>query len=696
MMNIEDLPSFNPEQEGLAETRRKDLAELLADLVPECVEENELNFDKLKEALLDVEPNEEDEAFERFELNWAGKSQAKRLASKRTTATLVPVKGDGVDEESTQNLLIEGDNLEVLKVLKDTYKGKVDMIYIDPPYNIDVDGVYEDDFEEPLQNYLKSTGALDENQHITTTEGSSTRQSGRKHSRWLSMMYPRLQLMKQLLKMGGVIFVSIDDTEVANLRLLMDEIFGEDNFVAELIWNKQHSQQQGIFKKYHEYILVYSNSIYQLGLIDAKTSSIIDAGALKKISQKNPASNFTFPEGVTFLAPHGTQLTGKQGGSESFEIIDGVLESENGKTKHKVTINAGWTQKTQMSRFFKGDTVFDTKGQKVTSFYFTSTGKLKCTKEKGKETPATLLRPYGMSSQHTAFLKELFDNNEVFQNPKPIDMIFEFIDWFTGRNSIILDCFAGSGTTGHAVMKLNAEDGGQRQYICVQIPEKLDSKNKNQATACDFLDSIQKPRTIAEITKERLRRAGAKIRQEHPLFHGDLGFKVFKLADSTIAPKHSTYTSRTDFENEARTVATQNEERLLYSTQTDPYAIAWEVAIKHGYELTEDLSPLKLGNLTGYAIFPLKPEERHALHQPKLLVIPTGVLNGKEDIWAFTRDLQGAFPSHHFVLWEGLFQGNDSFKRSVMDAIEAFKNQLTDVKGKPAHTEQLRIEVIRL
>jgi hypothetical protein len=245
-------------------------------------------------------------------------------------------------------------------------------------------------------------------------------------------------------------------------------------------------------------------------------------------------------------------------------------------------------------------------------------------------------------------------------------------------------------------MNLNAEDGGNRQYICVQLPEPLDPNNKNQATACEFLDGIHKPRTIAEITKERLRRAGAKIRQEHPLFHGDLGFKVFKLADSTIAPKHSIYTQRADFENEARTVATQNEHRLLYSTQIDPYAIAWEVAIKHGYELTEDLSPLKLGNLTGYAIFPPKPEERRALHQPKLLVIPTGVLNGKEDIWTFTRDLQGAFPSHHFVLWEGLFQGNDSFKRSVMDAIEAFKDQLTDIKGNPANTEQLRIEVIRL
>lgn len=696
MMNLEDLPSFNPEQEGLADTRRKELADVLARFVPECVEEDQLNFEKLKEALTDIEPNEEDEAFERFELNWAGKSQAKRLASKRSTATLVPVKGDGVDEESTRNLLIEGDNLEVLKVLKDTYKGKVDMIYIDPPYNIDVDGVYEDDFEEPLQGYLKSTGALDENEHITTTEGSSTRQSGRKHSRWLSMMYPRLQLMKQLLKMGGVICVSIDDKEVANLRLLMDEVFGEDNFVDTHIWQSNFRPDNGdrFFRKNAEFILVYTSDklkiVNDFRVVKSEKSGL---PSLTKSSDSKKTLLFN-PESVEIHLEDGIY---KKGVKTSYELLDDV-EVVGGKAQSPFRLlgNVIWTQSYLDEQCLAGTQIII----KTTDFvpYYLKAGDGFLAPLKFNLIDSDSAKDIQFANASTI---SIFDGLEIFKYPKPFTLISTLLQ-FQNKDATILDCFAGSGTTGHAVMKLNAEDGGTRRYICTQLPDKIDltkgdvKQRQTKQRACDFLDSIAKPRTIAEITKERLRRAGAKIRQEHPDFHGDLGFKVFKLADSTIAPKHRHYSNRGDFENEARTIASQNQERLLYSTQTDPYAIAWEVAIKHGYELTETLSPIKLGNLTGYAIFPPKPEERRALHQPKLLVIPKGVLNGKEDIWAFTRDLQGAFPSHHFVLWEGLFQGNDSFKRSVMDAILAFKDQLTDVKGNPAHTQQLRIEVIRL
>ena len=476
----------------------------------------------------------------------------------------------------------------------------------------------------------------------------------------------------------------------------MDEIFGEDNFVTTIKWLNHEGgggSDSSHFRIKDEQIIVFSTSKNDLtvkGLPISnheryKKTDEYEKTRGKYYNQKLGMGSIQYSNSLVYAisAPDGSDIypqDNNKGKQACWRWKKSKVEwgIKNGFIEILKDSNNTWTVYTKQYMFC------DNEGNPI----------------ERENRPSNIIETYITKAQSTTQaskqLKELFEDTEVFKYSKPIDLIQHLIDRVENKNAIILDCFAGSGTTGHAVMKLNAEDGGQRQYICVQLPEKLDPKNKNQATACDFLDGIAKPRTIAEITKERLRRAGAKIRQEHPLFHGDLGFKVFKLADSTIAPKHSTYTRRTDFENEARTVATQNEERLLYSTQTDPYAIAWEVAIKHGYELTEDLRPLALGNLTGYAIFPLKPEERRALHQPKLLVIPTGVLNGKEDIWAFTRDLQGAFPSHHFVLWEGLFQGNDSFKRSVVDAIEAFKNQLTDVKGKPAHTEQLRIEVIRL
>lgn len=708
MTDFETLPTFNPELTGLAEDRKAELADVLANLVPECVEEGELNLEKLKHALALADPNEEAEAFERFELNWAGKSQAKRLASKRTTATLVPVVGDGVNEDTTQNLLIEGDNLEVLKVLKDTYAGKVDMIYIDPPYNIDVDGVYEDDFEEPLQSYLKRTGAVDEHQHITESEGSTTRQSGRKHSRWLSMMYPRLQLMKQLLIRGGVICISIDDKEVANLRLLMDEIFGEDNFVSRIsVKSASTASYRSINTcpvNVSELVLIYTNGVSQ-NLEPVYTESsysedyshiILNRGDSPDKWSLLSLNEYVYQlEGVNekeFKEKHKgywkerrLSLKSEIAKKESEKIVSlNTLQKPSQSLKDLLTISKHDPSKvyyTENSYFYKGRSLafFNKKMRKIN----------------GKLVPSEILTNI---FTHVNYLSLGHESEGVpFPNSqKPLGLLQTLTSLYKHKKAVILDCFAGSGTTGHAVMKLNAEDGGQRQYICVQVPEPLSPTHKNQSTACEFLDSIGKPRTIAEITKERLRRAGASIKEAHPESPVDVGFKVFKLADSTVAPKHATYTHRTDFENEAHALATQNEARLRYALQTDPYAIAWEVALKHGYALTEQLVPVSLGTLTGYAVFPPKPTERHALHQPKLLVLPTGVLEDKDAVWVFTHALQAVFPTHHFVLWEGLFQGDDAVKRSVMDAVDTFKTQLTDLKGNPLKNNTLRIEVIRL
>ena len=368
----------------------------------------------------------------------------------------------------------------------------------------------------------------------------------RTHSGWLSFMYPRLLLAKDLLRDDGVIFISIDDNEQAQLKLLCDEVFGQENFVCTLIWNKQHSQQQGLFKKYHEYVFLYAKDIEAHANISGG-EGLIDAGAMKKISKANPASNFSFPAGVRFGAPDGTQLTGTFGDSEKVTVINGRLLAKNGKTAEPVTLSAGWTQRKQMERFFAGEDVFDSKHQKVIEFYFSPTGKIKCVKERSKVTPSTILAPYGMVSEQSSYLASLLGAN-AFDTPKPVQMIRDFADWLSGTDDICLDFFAGSGTTAEAVMRLNAEDGGNRKFILVQIPQPIDPKTQTEAHRF-VTETLKKPKaTIFEITAERLRRAGAKIEAEQaerasaagsllPPEHAsvDTGFRVFELVDDPDA-----------------------------------------------------------------------------------------------------------------------------------------------------------------
>ena len=423
-------------------------------------------------------------------------------------------------------MLIEGENLEVLRVLQKSYYGKVKMIYIDPPYNTGNDSfVYPDDYSETLDEYQKRTGEKNEAGYLNKQSlwKKNSRESGQYHSAWLSMMYPRLYLARNLLRDDGVIFISIDDNEAANLKLLCDEVFGAENFVAELIWNKQHSQQQGLFKKYHEYVLLYAkNSTIHTNISGG--DGLIDAGAMKKISKANPASDFTFPAGVRFEAADGFELSGTYGDSEQVTVIDGKLKATNGKTAEAVTLRAGWTQKDQMRSFFIGEDVVDTKGQKVIEFYFSSTGKIKCLKDRSKITPPTILPEYGMVSEQTSALKELLGHS-VFDNPKPKVMLGDFFRWFSGPSDLILDFFAGSGTTAQAVMELNLEDGGNRQCICVQMPEVLDESS--EAYKAGY-------RTIADITRARIDKVINKLKAEQPDKTTDLACANFTLAPSNF------------------------------------------------------------------------------------------------------------------------------------------------------------------
>lgn len=543
-----------------------------------------------------------------YELRWVGKREAYHSAFTPVQKILSPLPGDSKNWDATGNLLLRGDNLDALRLLRHSYFGKVKLIYIDPPYNTQSDGfIYRDDFSAKQSEVLAQLGyTLDNIDYIKNIYGART------HSGWLSFMYPRLLLAKDLLRDDGVIFISIDDNEQAQLKLLCDEVFGQENFICTLIWNKQHSQQQGLFKKYHEYVFLYAKDAEGHANISGG-EGLIDAGAMKKISKANPASEFLFPAGVRFGAPDGTELTGTFGDSEKVTVVKGRLLAMNGKTAEAVTLSAGWTQRKQMESFFAGEDVLDSKNQKVVEFYFSPTGKIKCLKERSKVTPPTILPPYGMVSEQSNYLASLLGTN-VFDTPKPVQMIYDFADWLSGVDDICLDFFAGSGTTAEAVMRLNAEDGGQRQFILVQIPQPIDPKAQKEAHRF-VTETLGKPEaTIFEITAERLRRAGARIEAEQaakaqaaallpaqlegfapdtgagsaPSAPVDTGFRVFDLMDdpqALILQKPLQQATQADVQALMSAIATPQPTQLP--------RILYNLLLAESLPLTTRLTPIK-------------------------------------------------------------------------------------------------------
>ncbi|MED3906821.1 site-specific DNA-methyltransferase, partial [Geobacillus thermodenitrificans] len=321
--------------------------EALKQLFPDVVTEGKIDFEKLKLIL-----GEEIEARnEKYEFTWHGKTQAMKLAQTPSTGTLRPDKASSKNWDTTENLYIEGDNLEVLKLLQKSYFGKIKMIYIDPPYNTGKDFVYKDDFRDNIKNYKEIT---------QQTTKANTETSGRYHTDWLNMMYPRLKLARNLLREDGIIFVSIDDREKANLRKIMDEIFGEENLLSELVWDLGTGTQAGHFTRSHEYILTYAKHKDSLPNFSGG-DGVIEDRATKKISAKNPASTFDFPAGVKFEAPDGTEFTGEWGGTEKIRLIKGRMIAKNGKLAEPVTLEAGWAMKKQMESWFKGEETYDSK-----------------------------------------------------------------------------------------------------------------------------------------------------------------------------------------------------------------------------------------------------------------------------------------------------------------------------------------------
>jgi adenine-specific DNA-methyltransferase len=515
--------------------------EALAALFPNCVTETAdgkaVDFDLLKQELNHqiIEGNKE-----RYRLEWPGKREAIVTANLPTTKTLRPVREDSVDFDNTENLYIEGDNLEVLKLLQESYFGKIKMIYIDPPYNTGKDFVYKDDFAKSSEEELLESGQKNEyNQRLIANPETS----GRYHSDWLTMMYPRLKLARNLLAEEGIIFISIDDYEFDNLRKICNEIFGEFNSLTEspttLIWKKS-SSTAGHFSSAHEYVLVYcknKKSLPFFALNDYGEDSIIEHSALKRISSANPASKITLKKGLRYEGSDNT-YTGLIGNSETMEIIGEMIFKE-GELQKDVEVIAGWAMKDQILSWLQGKETYDTKGQKVVEFFFNRQGLLRYKKERGTLHPKTILPDdVGSTKAGGNDLENIFNIRGLVSYPKPINYLKYFLSFVTKSNDIILDFFSGSATTADATIRLNAEDGGNRKYIMVQLPEEIDEKSEAYKAGYN---------NICEVGKERIRRAGKKIKEELTSKNAgelkfsdkvkeglDIGFRVYRLDESNM------------------------------------------------------------------------------------------------------------------------------------------------------------------
>ena len=452
-----------------------------------------IDFEKLKAELsLDII----DETEERYQFTWPDKRAAVRLTNTPTTMTLRPCREESVDFDNTQNLYIEGDNLEVLKVLRETYLGKVKMIYIDPPYNTGNDFVYNDDFAQGKDDFEQSSGLFDEegNQTIDPMQ-RNTESNGRFHTDWLNMIYPRLKVARDLLTEDGVIFISIDDNEVENLQKICDEIFGEINFVAQYPWRKRTAKSDvpfGISQDY-EWIICYAKS--------NKFNASIEGEGRKYYETPD------FPNRPWRVHDLTKQTTASERPNSYFTIVNPKNGDEypaNPNATWRITIDTIEDYYKENRIVFPGDYEF-LRISKPVLRYWKEDDIRKAGENFGRVAVSSKLPDnIGMSQDGTKEVTSLFDG-KVFSFPKPSSLIQFFAKIINSNDAIILDFFSGSATTAHAVMKLNAEDGGNRKFIMVQLPEKTDEKS--EAYKAGY-------KNICEIGKERIRRAGKKIASE--------------------------------------------------------------------------------------------------------------------------------------------------------------------------------------
>lgn len=608
----------------------------LRSVFPECVSEGKLDIDKLLSLCGEYIDND----FEKYKFEWKGKADCLRLAQKRSTGTLRPCPEESVDWDTTQNLYIEGDNLEVLKLLQTAYYRKVKMIYIDPPYNTGNDFVYADDFADPMARYKEVT---------QQTTKSNPETMGRYHTNWLNMMYPRLRLAANLLRDDGVIFISIDDAELYNLKKICDEVFGEENYVATLVYDKNRKNDAKYFSVGHEYMLVYFKSaatIYEMGIVLRATKEGIDEvkeefqrlrtlynddwakvnEGLKALYASWPADDprkslarFTRVDEKGPYRDDGN-INWPGGGGPMYDVIHPIT----GKICKKPV--SGWrypTPERLQEEIAKGHVVF---GKDETTVPRVRMNLFEADKE--------VLRSVHFSYAQTAtneFVK-IFDGKRVFENPKSVDDIKKLVEYITSKTDgdIILDFFSGSATTAHAVMQLNAEDGGNRRFILVQLPELCNEKS--EAYKAGY-------KNICEIGKERIRRAGKMLKDalessglfvramkrhqdQHDSLEGfayaeweespdvinakkemaaklDVGFRVFKLDTSNLETWDAT-----PIENQQLDLLYQRMNNMIHRVKPErtDLDMIYEIMLKLGVPLTYSVTPFSINNKTVYGV----------------------------------------------------------------------------------------------
>lgn len=558
MTNKLDGQSMNIEQMEMDKLRS---------IFPQCFVEGKLDIDKLLSLCGEYIDND----FEKYKFEWKGKAECLRIAQQRSMGTLRPCPEESVDFDTTQNLYIEGDNLEVLKLLQTAYYRKVKMIYIDPPYNTGNDFVYEDDFADPLARYKEVTGQATK---------SNPETMGRYHTNWLNMMYPRLRLAANLLRDDGVIFISIDDNEVHNLRKLCDEAFGEENFISEMIWQRAFSPKND--SKYtsndHDYVLAYAKNIdnFQIGKlprteeansrytnVDNDPRGDWTSGDLSvKTYNVNTDYEITTPSGRIVSPPHGACWRVSK---ERFE----ELVSDN-----RIWFGESGDNVPRLKRFLS-----EIQDGMVASSLM-------------------MYKDVGHSQEGRQELKKLFDDKGYFDGPKPVKLMHRLLLLAnTSPDDIILDFFSGSATTAHAVMQLNAKDGGNRKFIMVQLPELCDEKS--EAYKAGY-------KNICEIGKERIRRAGKKLsetdgqmkldEEQSPI---DTGFKVFKLNTSNLKTWDSSFIGE---DNLLELTNRMNDMMNTIKPDRSDLDMVYEIMLKMGIPLTYSVTQVNIGGKIAYSI----------------------------------------------------------------------------------------------
>lgn len=553
----------------------KENIEKLKELFPEVLTEDKIDFEKLR-LILGDEVNDKPE---KYSFTWNGKNNAIKLAQKPSTGTLRPNKEKSKNWDSTENLYIEGDNLEVLKLLQKSYASKVKVIYIDPPYNTGNDFVYKDNYKENIQNYFEQTEQVDNegNQFATNTESS-----GRFHTDWLNMMYPRLYLAKKLLREDGVIFISIDDNEQSRMKTICDEIFSERNFVGQFTWirKKKGSFLNKRIRNISEYVLMYQKKSHNTQYFGEKAYSDKKQPIVKRT---NAIKNLVFPAGIVYTTlsdgsyqSFEVKETTKVSFNKDFEVKDGLVTTELDTTGRYV-----WTQDFLDEELAKGTEVYLS-----SQFGFNVLRSDQKEKVKASSSLIDAKVNVGTNEDATEELAELFNTEigQIFNYAKPVSLIKYLVNMITynDKDAIILDFFAGTSTTAAAIMELNAEDNGNRKFIMVQLPEVIEEPDNSTGFT-----------NISDISQERINKSGNNLINESKLLNQDLdiGFKIFELDNSNIQKW------KVDSEKFEESLFAMENNFVEGRSHTD---IVYEVLLKLGLDLN---TPFEESTIEGSTVY---------------------------------------------------------------------------------------------